>query len=168
MLPLQTKDYPLVDSGPFTLLTGAQLEKNNDRLQQLLSNAKGQVGFIPNKDHVFKTEDVNVNPAIKKLLKKGFAILDSNTSGRSFVSDLAYKNDYPYGQNNFWLDDDLSPLGLNQRIRQMMDLAEATGSATMMLRPYPASIKALQKFLNSAAAEKFQLAPASAVLKNAN
>ena len=167
MLPMETKDYPLSDSGPLTLLTGARVEQNNDRIEQLTLNAQGHVGFIPNKDHVFKTEDSNINPAIKTLLKKGFAILDSNTSRRSFVSDLAYKNDYPYGQNNFWLDDDLNPIALNQRLRQMMELSEATGSATIMLRPYPASIKALQKFLNSAAANKFQLAPASALLKNA-
>jgi polysaccharide deacetylase 2 family uncharacterized protein YibQ len=166
MLPMQTKDYPLVDSGPLTLLIGARVEQNNDRLQQLISNAQGQVGFIPNKNHIFKIEDSNINPAIKTLLNEGFAILDSNTSDRSFISSLAYKNDYPYGQNNFWLDDNLSPIALNQRIRQMMELAEATGSVTMMLRPYPASIKALQKFLNSAAVNKFQLAPASALLKN--
>lgn len=164
MLPVQTADYPLVDSGPLTLLSDASMAQNTARMNTLLSLAQGHVGFITNKDHSFKSEDANINPAIKSLLGKGYGIIDSNTSGQSFVKALSYKNDYMYAQNNFWLDENLTPLALNQKIRQMIELAEAKGSAVIMMRPYPASIQALQKFLNSAAAKKFELAPASASL----
>lgn len=166
MLPLETQDYPLVDSGPLTLLTDASLAQNKDRVGQILKIAEGHAGFIPNKDHVFNGEDGDINPAIKQILETGYALIDSHNTGRSFVANLAYNNDYPHGQNNFWLDDDLTPLALNQRLRQAMELAEAKGNAIMFLRPYPASMKALQKFLSSAPAQNFDLAPASAYLKN--
>lgn len=167
MLPIQTADYPLVDSGPLTLLSDASMAQNSARMNTLLSLAQGHVGFVANKDHSFKSEDANINPAIKSLLSKGFGIIDSNTSGRSFLKDLSYKNEYPYAQNNFWLDENLTQLALNQKLRQIIELAEASGNVTIMMRPYPASIKALQKFLNSAAAKKFELTPASAALRNA-
>jgi polysaccharide deacetylase 2 family uncharacterized protein YibQ len=167
MMPVQTADYPLVDSGPLTFLSDASIEQNTDRAETLISMAGGHVGFIPQKNHSFKIEDGNINPAIQKILKTGFAIVDSNTSGDSFVSDTSYRADYPHAQNNFWLDDNLTPLAMNQKIRQMIKLAEAKGHVVVMLRPYPTSINALNKFLNSGAAEQFELAPASAALKNA-
>lgn len=167
MLPVQTKDYPLVDSGPLTLLSDASLEQNKNRIDTILNVAQGHVGFIPNKDHNFKAEDGDINPAVKEIFDNGYAILDSNTSGSSFISNLAYQQDHPYAQNSFWLDENLTPLALNQKIRQMIELAEAKGDAVIMLRPYPASINAIQKFLNSSAAQRFDIAPASSILKNA-
>lgn len=167
MLPMETAEFPLVDSGPLTLLTDASLEQNKDRAAQLLNRSTGHVGYVAQKNHVFMGEDADINPAIKELLDAGYAVLDSNNSSRSFIANLAYKNDYPHGQNNVWLDEDLTPLAMNQRLRQLMELAEAKGSAIMLMRPYPASIKALQKFLNSAPAQNFDLAPASVALENA-
>lgn len=167
MLPIQTQDYPLVDSGPLTLLSDASIEQNQNRIDTLISLSTGQAGFIPQKNHSFNIADGNINPAIKKLFSSGYAMIDSNVSGRSFVSDISYKEDYPNAQNNFWLDDNLTPLALNQKLRQIMELAEARGDAIIMMRPYPASLLALDKFLNSAAAKKFELSPASASLKNA-
>lgn len=166
MLPLETQTYPFSDPGPFTLLSNASVVQNKDRLLKLLASTEGYVGLIPPKDHVFKKEDANINPAIKEIFDRGLSVFDTKTTSQSFVSRIAEREGFPYGKNNFWLDDDLTPANLNQTLRQAVELAEARGKATVMLRPYPASIKALQKFLNSAAADKFQLAPASAVVNN--
>lgn len=167
MLPMETGDYPNVDPGPLTLLSSGNITQNIDRVEQIITGSQGFKGFIATKGHIFKNEDSNINPAIQKIFDNKLAIIDSNNTPQSFVYDIAYKNDYPYGKVNFWLDDDLSPLALNQRIRQIIEYAEAQKSAVVMLRPTPASLKALQKFLNSAAAEKFQLVPATSLIKNA-
>lgn len=161
-LPLETKNYPLNDPGPSTLFVNASVEQNSNRLSSLLASTQGYAGFISQKEHVFKREDARVNPSVEEIFKRGLAIVDSNPSLYSFVGDVAARNDYPHAKNNFWLDDDLSPLALNKKIRKMIEYGESGGNVVVMLRPYPASIKALQKFLNSAAADTFQLAPVSA------
>lgn len=165
MLPLETKDYPLTDPGPHALLMNASVERNTERLASVLAGAQGYVGLVAQKNHVFKASDADTKPSIEQIFKRGLAVFDSETTANSFVQELAYKNDYPIAKNNFWLDDDLSPLAFNQKLRQMKEFGEANGSVTLMLRPYPASLKALQKFLNSAAASDFVLAPASAQVK---
>lgn len=164
-LPMETKNYPLDDPGPSTLLVNASVEKNDSRLKTVLASAQGYAGVVSQKDHVFKREDANVNPSIQEIFSRGLAVLDSNPSLYSFVGDIASKNDYPNVKNNFWLDEDLSPLALNQKIRQMIDYGKSGGSLVVILRPYPASVKALQKFLHSAAADTFQLAPVSAQVR---
>lgn len=164
-LPMETKNYPLNDPGPSTLLVNASVEQNKNRLNAVLSSTQGYAGFVSQKDHVFKREDANVNPAIREIFDRGLAVLDSNPSLYSFVGDIASQHDYPNAKNNFWLDDDLTPMGLNQKIRQMIEYGESGDNLVVMLHTTPASVKALQKFLHSAAAEKFQLAPVSAQIR---
>jgi len=60
------------------------------------------------------------------------------------------------------MDDDLTPIGLNRQIRRMIELGTAKGRLVVMLNNYPTSLNALNKFLSSAAANDFQLAPLSA------
>lgn len=164
-LPLETRDYPLHDPGPSTLLINASMEQNKDRLYSVLASTQGYAGFISEKDHVFKREDAEVNPAIEDIFKRGLAVIDSNVSTRNFVGTIASRRDYPHAKAHFWLDNDLTPLSMNQKIRQAIEFGKASGGVIIMLKPYPASIKALQKFLNSAPAKNFQLAPASAQVK---
>lgn len=161
-LPLETRDFPLDDPGPSTLLVNASVEQNKSRLTDVLSSTQGYVGFISQKNHVFRQEDAEINPAIQEIFDRGLAVLDSNTSVSSFVGRLAGQKDFPHAKNNFWLDENMTPVMLNQKIRQMMEYGKGSGSVVMMLRPYPASIQTLEKFLNSAAAKEFQIAPVSA------
>lgn len=164
-LPMETKNYPFDDPGPLTLLVNASVEQNKGRLTSILASTQGYVGFVSQKNHIFKREDANVNPAFQEVFDRGLAILDSKPSLYSFVGDLASKNDYPNAKNNFWLDDDLTPLALNKKIRQIIEYGKSGGSLIVMVRPYPTSVKALQKFLHSAAADRFQLAPVSAQIE---
>ena len=162
-LPLETRNYPFDDPGPSTILVNASVEQNKSRLTSLLGSAHGYVGFVTQKDHVFSREDAAINPSIEEIFSRGLAVVDANTSSRNFLTPIAFKNDYPNTKNNFWLDDNnLTPIAFNQQIRQAIEYGKASGGVIMMLRPYPASVKALQKFLNSAAADNFQLAPLSA------
>lgn len=164
-LPLETKNYPLDDPGPSSLLVNASAEQNKSRLMTLLASTQGYAGFFSQKDHVFRREDAVVNPALQEIFERGLAIIDTNTSLYSFVGELASRRDYPNAKINFWLDDNLTAVALNQKTRQMIEFANANGKALVMLRPNPASLNALDKFLKSAAAKDYQIAPASAQIK---
>lgn len=167
-LPMQTKDYPLHDPGPLALLTGVSVEQNTSRLHATLSAATGYVGLISQKDHSFRQEDTSVNPVFTEIFERGLAIVDSTPILYSFIEGLAEKKEYPHGKNNFWLDDSLSPVALNQSIRRMIEFGKQRGDVIVMVRPTSASLKALQKFLDSAAAKEFQIAPLSAKVKFGN
>lgn len=165
-LPLQTKDFPLQDPGPLAILNAANITQNQARLNTVMGKAVGYVGVTTQKDHIFRSEDARTNPIFKELFDRGLAILDSNSQSINFVSQLAERNGRPHAQNNFWLDEDLTPLALNQRLRQALEFSKNTGGVIVMLRPYPASIKTLNKFLNSVAARDFNIVPASTLVKN--
>lgn len=162
VLPMETSKYPIDDPGPSTLLLNASVAQNQQRLTSVLASANGYVGFVAQKNHAFRAEDSMTNPSISEIFERGLAIADSNTNVDSFVARAAARNNYPHVKNNFWLDDNLTPLALNQKIRQLIEYGQIHNSAVIMLNAYPASLNALQKFLNSAAAQDFQLAPLSA------
>jgi polysaccharide deacetylase 2 family uncharacterized protein YibQ len=162
VLPMETSKYPLDDPGPSTLLLNASVAQNQQRLTSVLASANGYVGFVAQKNHAFRAEDSMTNPSISEIFDRGLAIADSNTNVSSFVARTAARNNYPHVKNNFWLDDNLTPLALNQKIRQLIEYGQIHNKAVIMMNPYPASLNALQKFLNSAAAQDFQLAPLSA------
>ena len=164
-LPMETKEYPLHDPGPSTLLLNASVSQNKRRLDQTLSSAAGYAGVVTQKGHRFRPEDATTNPSIKEIFERGVAIVDSSQSTNNFVARLAERENYPTAQNNFWLDDDLAPAALNRRIRQIIDYGQINKSVVVMMRPYPASLKAIQKLLKSEAAKDFQLAPLSAQVK---
>lgn len=164
-LPLETKNYPLEDPGPLSILISSEVKQNQLRLNTLLGKASGYVGFITNKDHVFRAEDVRNKQSFKEIFGRGLAIIDSNDKSINFVEDLAKTKGYPYAQNDFWLDEDLTPLALNQKLRQALEQSRNSGTAIVMLRPYPASIKTLQKFMTSVAAQEFNIVPASTLVK---
>lgn len=162
VLPMETKNYPLDDPGPSTLLINTSVEQNKNRLTSLLASTHGYVGFISQKNHAFTSGGAEMSPSIQEIFARGLAILESNTFSASFMRSFAQKNDYPHGKNDFWLDDDLSPIALQAEMERMIEYGEAKGHVTMMLRPYPASLKLLKKYLDSGALSNFQLAPASA------
>jgi hypothetical protein len=164
-LPLQTKDYPLQDPGPLAVLNGASVPQNQIRLRTLLGKTIGYPGLIAKKDHIFRREDARTNPVFKEIFERGLAIIDSNDKSINFISQIAEQKGYPYGQNNFWLDEDLRPLALNQKLRQALEQSRNSGKAIVMLRPYPASIKTLKKFLDSVAAQEFNIVPLSTLVK---
>ena len=88
-LPLETKNYPLNDPGPSTLLINTSTEKNQDRLYRILSSTTEYVGVISNPENAFKKEDNNVNAAIKNIFERGLAFIDSGTRANSFVYSLS-------------------------------------------------------------------------------
>ncbi len=164
-LPMETQTYPFDDPGPLTLLSEASLQQNIQRLHIILSSTQGYAGVISQKNHSFTTKEATVSPYIKEIFERGLAIFDSNPYKSSFVKEIAERNGHPHRKNDFWLDDNLSPLAFNQKIRQIIEFGEATGNVVVMMRPYPASIKAMNKFLNSTAAQRFQIVPLSAQMK---
>jgi len=163
-LPLQTKDYPKTDPGPLAILNAAGIKQNQIRLNTLMGKAVGYAGFISTKDHAFRSENSRTSPIFKDVFERGLAIIDSSDKSINFVKRTAEKNGYPHGQNNFWLDDDLRPLALNQKLRQALEQSRNNGKAIVMMHPYPASVKTLQKFLSSVAAQEFNIVPASALV----
>ena len=161
-LPLEPKNYPLKDPGPLTLLKSVSEKQNQDRLYKILSSATGYAGLVTNKNHAFDPEAIKTSPVLNEIFTRGLTITDTNLSSPHFNKVMAAKYDAPYGIADIWMDDDLTPIGLNRQIRRMIELGTAKGRLVVMLNNYPTSLNALNKFLSSAAANDFQLAPLSA------
>ncbi len=163
-LTLETRGYPLNDGGPLTLMVSSSTTKNLQRLDALLKKSKDIKGFVAQKDHIFKAEDANINPAINKIFNEGFAIIDSEPKDKSFLKTLAARRNYPFAQNTLWLDDILTPAAIERNILAISEYAELNKDIIIMLRPYPNSIKALEEFLKSDKVKTFDLVPASSQL----
>jgi len=161
--PLQPASFPVDDAGPLSILSEASVQQNTDRLYTLFSKTQGYVGLITPDNTAFKRSEAQTNPVFKDLFQRGLAVLE--TTPAPFLDRLAKAQDYPYGQGVFWLDERMTPLSMNQNLRQALEYAQARGKAALLLRPYPASVDALKKFLNSQVVRTVDLAPLSYYVK---
>ena len=155
ILPMETANYPLNDTGPYTLMTSMSAEKNIQRANQILALAKNADGFITQKDHKFNSEDQNINPALQKIFDEGFTIIDTNKN--SFISKLNRDTGKTY--NPIWLDDNFSN---TDKLNQL----NFNNSIIILAKPYPSSIKSIQEFLKSEKVKSFNIISPSKLIKN--
>lgn len=162
MLPLENDGYPQNDPGPNTMLINASIEQNQARLLSTMGRAVGYVGLVSWPNHIFRQKDVDTSPSVQQIFGRGLAVLDSATaSDRDFGKRIAYNNEFPFVKNNFWLDENLTPDQIKRQMIRVADLASASGKAVVLFYPYPKAIAAIKGWVNSPAAQNFELAPAS-------
>ncbi len=164
-LPMETKNYPAEDPGDLTLFVNTSIEKSAKRLSQILGSTDGYVGFVTTKNHAFTPEDGDIKPVIQNIFKRGLAIIDTNPYKKNFAGFIARNNEYPHGKNNLWIDEVLGEANALITLKQASNLGMQRDHVTIILRPYPSSIKALTTFLSSEQGQQFELAPASATVK---
>lgn len=163
-LPMQGKDFGTGDTGPKTILKNAALEENRKRLFATMTMVQGYAGLVSQKDHVFGANEPDVAPLMEQVFGRGLAFVESNPDIAAFGLGKALEFNYPYGQNNFWLDADLRPDAIDHVLKAAALQATQKGRAIVFLHPYPISVKKMQDWISQAADSGIDVAPLSALI----
>jgi polysaccharide deacetylase 2 family uncharacterized protein YibQ len=79
-LPMESQGYPLNDSGPHALLTGADPAVNDRNLEWVLSRMQGEVGLTGASDGLrgerFENATALMNPVLQQLQARGLLYVD--------------------------------------------------------------------------------------------
>lgn len=159
-LPLEPKDYPYTDPGPYALMTGLDEAVNRARLKQVLSRADGVAGVLAGTEEKFTAnskamqwlvaELKNQQHPLAYLAQPVNAHLQQGKAGSLLVIDRL-------------LDAKLEAEEIDAQLKELEELARRTGKASALARPYPLTIERLKKWSAEAKNKGLRLVPLSAL-----
>jgi len=163
-LPMEPLNYPANDPGPQALLTSLSPARNLDRLEWTLSRVSGYVGVTNYMGSRFTTSAEALKPVLKVLKSRGLLFLDSRSSARSLVSQVAEDVALPWVANNRFLDNQASRIAIDRELEALETLARRQGYAVGIAFPYPVTLERLAAWIPTLQKKGFVLAPVSALV----
>lgn len=161
-LPMESQNYPRVDTGPHTLLVGAPERENLSKLEWVMSRTSGYVGLVaPYQDTFIDTQN-DARPMLGNIYKRGLGFIDGRGNG-SLAQTMAESMNAPYSNVNVWIDKpDMSVETINASLRQLETMAREGGFAAGVISANAVSLREVGLWLSTLKDKGFVLAPLSA------
>ena len=166
-LPMEPLNYPANDPGPQALLTSLSPARNLDRLEWTLSRVTGYVGVTNYMGSRFTTSSTSLKPVLKALKGRGLLFLDSRSSSRSLVSEVAGELALPWVANNRFLDNQASRIAIDSELEAIETVARSQGHAVGIGFPYPVTLERLAVWIPTLRKKGLVLTPISAIAQTA-
>ncbi len=162
-LPLQTRQYPAIDTGPRTLLVYGAPEETTKRLLQTLALSTGYAGVVANDAASFAGAKDSLKKIMDEISGRGLGIVQSDP-GDKILPSMLTDGRMPFGQANIWIDQVSSEKNLLTTFADIEAAAQKNKTVIVFFRPYPALVKAVANWSNTIDKRGLQLAPLSAVV----
>ena len=163
-LPMEPRDFPRSDPGPFALMSSLDAENNLRRLEWILSRATGYVGLVGYQGSGFSANPRAIRPIMADLKGRGLAFLDPRESAASVAQRTAATAGVPAAQADLILDLELGRASVLKQLKLTESLARANGTAIVIGRPYPVTLDRIRIWLRELAENGFALTPLSGVI----
>jgi hypothetical protein len=163
-LPMEPRDYPRSDPGPFGLLTGLDADQNKRRLDWVLSRMTGYVGVSNYMGDRFTNNQSAMRPILGEMERRGLMFLDSMGSAVSVGPKMAKALKLPFSMNDRVIDQIVSRRAIDKELAEIERIAKARGSAVALAHPYPVTIRRLQRWIADLDEKGLVLAPITAVV----
>lgn len=162
-LPMEPRDFPRSDPGPFGLLTGLDAEQNRRRLDWVLSRMTGYVGVTNYLGDRFTSSGTAMRPVLREIERRGLMFLDSMESSVSAGPVTAKRLKLPLAINDRTIDVVVSRTAIDDALQEIEAIAKAQGVAVAVARPFPVTIRRLERWMRDLDEKGLVLAPISAV-----
>ncbi len=163
-LPMEPNEYPRIDSGPGSLLTGMTPD---ERIRQLKINldavphAQGVNNHMGSKMTAMFDQ---MNQIFSVLKKRGLFFVDSRTTAASQCRSSARLFHIAFAERDVFLDHVPQREAIFKQIEELMAVAEINGSAVAIGHPHPLTYQVLKAALPEVK-RRVRLVPASALVK---
>ncbi len=155
--PMEPKDYPSNDPGPYTLLADARPDDNAHKLDWLMSRASGYFGLTNYLGSKFVASAPAMSAFTGSLKNHGLAFIDDGSAGR-------VGGGIPRASADRIVDSQLAGEAIEQQLSALETQASRTGRALGSGFAYPVTLDEAAKWAAGLSARGYQLAPASAVM----
>ncbi|PZP54043.1 MAG: hypothetical protein DI586_10370 [Micavibrio aeruginosavorus] len=162
-LPLQSIDYPAVDTGPKTVHSSLSDNEANIRMLQSLGIATGYSGVIVNNSLGFSQSQPLLQKILADIAGRGLGIVQSDKTDNN-LSKMAAQTKAPYGVADVNIDLIDGEKSLSAKLIEIEAMAVDRKKLIVFFSPYPATVKALQDWSTKAAGRGIQFAPLSAIV----
>jgi len=165
-LPMEPSD-PDADPGPQAMLLGLSEAEFTRRLAWNLSRFSGYVGVNNHMGSAYTRHEASMRAVMQELRARGLLFLDSVTSSASIGWRAADNAGVPHASRDVFIDADTDPAFIDSQLALLESLARQRGAAIGIAHPYPATFKALERWLPQAHERGVTLVPISRVVARA-
>lgn len=164
-IPMEPFDSEAVDTGPQTLLTGAEPRENISRLENLMSRAAGYFGVTNYQGGRFAASAQASGPIVKALKDRGLAIVGAGISPRGGLASEALRQQAAFAAADRILDIRREAEAIDEQLLTLEALALENGTAIGSGFAYPVTISQIARWTHEIQGRGYQLAPVSAVVE---
>lgn len=155
-LPMEPSDYPDNDTGPYTLLAGADIDEMDRRLDWLLGRATGYYGVSNYFGAAFFASDSSMTPFMQRLRSRGLAFIDDGQARNR-------QGAYARASANRVIDEDPSPAAILAALNGLEASARSGGQAMGTGLLFPSTVATAVRWVQGLDERGIQLAPASSM-----
>ncbi len=163
-VPMEPKDFPRSDPGPFALMNSLDAEQNIRRLEWIMSRATGYVGLVGYQGSGFAANPRAMKPLMADLKSRGLLFLDAKNTAASVATRSAGIAGVPAAAADLVLDFELGRAQVLKQLKLAESLARANGSVIAIGRPYPVTLDRVRIWMRGLAESGFALTPLSGII----
>jgi polysaccharide deacetylase 2 family uncharacterized protein YibQ len=164
-VPMEPFDSEANDTGPQTLLAGADARENISRLENLLARGAGYFAVMNYQGGKFAASAQASAPVIKAMKSRGLALVGAGVSARSALGLEASRAGMIFTGVDRAVDARQDAESIDEQLLMLEALALQNGSALGAGFAYPVTIEQIEFWAASLSQRGYQLVPASAVLE---
>ena len=163
-IPMEPKNYPVVDPGEKALMVNLSSAEVQHRLRGYLRTVPWVVGANNHMGSRFTESREGMREVLQTLKNEGIFFVDSRTTADSVAIAEAKKIGIAHAERDLFLDNDINEAAIRQQIRNLIEVAKEQGSAIGICHPHIETHAALKKETPSFAAAGVKLVAVSALL----
>ena len=161
MEPLNSK----IDSGPGTLKSGMSSDDIHALTTQTLDKFNYFAGVNNHMGSKFTADKEGMREFLRELKKYNVFFLDSKTTPKSQVAELAQEFAIPFLERDVFLDNTISEEAILKQLSQVEAIALKRGYAIGIGHPYKATASALKTWIPQIKDKGFKILPLGELMK---
>lgn len=165
-VPMEPHSYPATNPGSDALLLGQSQKEIVRRVSSFFEKVPYAVGANNHMGSRFTEFEPGMLAVMEVMHEKGMFFIDSRTTGRSMVEDIARRTGVPRATRDIFLDNVADVDAIRRQIGDLIRLAEQRGKAIGICHPYPETIEALKQEAKRLRNGKVQLVFASKLVSS--
>ncbi|MEM7071083.1 MAG: divergent polysaccharide deacetylase family protein [Pseudomonadota bacterium] len=166
MLPLEPKDYPFDDPGPLTLRLSNKVERNIDLLYHILGSTGGYVGLITLRGSAFVEHHDHTLSLLDQLNSRGLFFIDASDNLNSNAFEILHEYGFEGAIPHRVIRNPMSAEELVNELLSVEQIAYKHGHGLLVIKPYPAMIEVLYRWIQTLQVREITLLPVSAFFED--
>jgi polysaccharide deacetylase 2 family uncharacterized protein YibQ len=160
-IPMQTYNMKKHDPGPYALFQTVTAKDNLTRLKMLLDLVKGRATVYSDKHEVFSNSAVHIEPILKLFLLRKIWYVYGGGHQNMMLSQVSNKLEYPLMVADLYIDEEIDNASINAKLQEAKEIAQKKGYAIVFARPYPITIRMLQRWIPMLSKQGIDIVPIS-------
>ena len=162
-VPMEPKGR--ADPGPHALLSSTTAQVQMTSIDYNLGQFSNYIGINNHMGSAFTEDAEAVDRLLNVIKEKGLMVLDSKTTNKSLLEEMAYEKNIPVTNRDVFLDNVREVDYIMGQLAELERIAKRDGTALAIGHPYAQTVTALKKWIPTLAAKGITIVPISQTIK---